>query len=101
MKTKLLCEELLKTRNELVKTYLRLQAISIHDLKSCDAIMDRMDNLFDYQEAIKQLDIIINFALQENLTWEMISLMTESENIETWKPQYLKLKDYKSINKPL
>lgn len=101
MKTDVLCKELLNARNKLVNTYLRLQSISIHDLPSCDDIMNRMDNLFDYQEAIKQLDILIGYAKKCELSWSMISLFTENENIETWKPRYLQLKDYKSFNEPL
>ena len=54
MKTKILCQELLKTRNALVKKYLKTQEISIYSLHSCEAIEKRLDDLMDIQEAIKQ-----------------------------------------------
>lgn len=99
MKTKLLCNELLKARNALAAKYRQLQATSIHSFNSSDGIMKRMDDLFDLQEAIKQFDILIGYAKKESYTWDMISLITDHEDIETWEAKTAKLSDWQDLTK--
>ena len=99
MHTKTLTKELLKARNNLAKKYLKIQAKSIHEMRSGEEIIKRIDDLMDIQEAIKQLDILIGYAKKESYSWELISLFVESENIEEWKPQIAKLSDWKPLTK--
>jgi hypothetical protein len=99
MKTKILTTELLSSRNKLVKKYLSLQAKSIYELGSGDAIIKRIDDLMDLQEAIKQLDILIGYAKKKSYSWDFLSLMVLSENIEEWKPEIAKLSDWKDLTK--
>ena len=87
--------ELLKVRNNLVKKYSKLQGTSIYSYKSGDDIVQRMDDLFALQAAIKKLDILIPFVVKNPISWVSLSLCVDISDEEKWNPGIKKLTDYK------
>lgn len=86
--------ELLKLRNNLAKKFTNLQGKSIHEYKTADGIIKRMDALFSLQEAIKKLDILIPFTMKPHAAWRSLSLFVDIEDEEKWKPGIKKIGDF-------
>lgn len=88
--------ELLKLRNNLVKKFTITQKKSICEYKSISAIIDRMDYLYKLQIAIKQLDVLIWFAIRCFDSFMGLSLCVDIEDEEKFNPGIKKIGDYRN-----